>query len=198
MEKKKINIKKPKNIVLDINDEESIVIRPYLTVAEQTFLIKDYIDSLYDENSDALHNYTMAEYSLVLGIIDICTDIDIEDMDVDDIINSDIWNIIQDKIFYKDLRIKINEIIKRIDTEKSFGSVVKDITDKINSILNKFLEIDVSKFDMQEINKMFDKLKEEKSNLDNTIFNKENESVSVPPSIIAEKKPRKKKSSELN
>lgn len=198
LEKKKIIIEKPENITILV-DKQTITIKPYLTVTEQTFLIKDYIDSLYDENSDTLRNYTMSEYSLVLGIVDICTDIDIENMDVDDIINSEIWNIIQSKFFYKDLRIKIKEIIERIDIEKSFGSIVKDITDKVNNILNKILEIDISKFDMQEINKMLDKLKDEKSNLDNTIFKKENESLSFPPTEkFVEKKPRKKKSSELN
>jgi hypothetical protein len=204
--KKKIDIKKIKDIVLEIKNEtiigsetiitnDVIIIRPYLTIEQKAHLIQDYINSLYNESFTTVHNYLKSEYELVLGVIDFCTDIDLDKLEVEDIINSKIKSEIDNCEFYKNLKFEIDEIIKRIDTEKSFGNIVKDITDKVNNILNKFLEVDVSKFNMEEITKMFDKLKEEKSNLDNTIFNKENESVSVPPSaILPEKKTRKKKS----
>jgi hypothetical protein len=195
IEKKKVSLKKPKNISVEVG-EETITIRPYLTIPEESSLIQEYVDSLYNKEFPLVYNFLMAEHGLTLHLADICTDMDIENLIADDLINSNVWNEIKTKAFYTDLRYKIDSIVKRIDEEKSLGNVIQKLADKAEILLNKLLAIDTSKFNMEEITSLFDKLKSEKDNLDNTIFNKDNESISVPPQEIpiVEKKIRKKKS----
>jgi hypothetical protein len=195
IEKKKVSFKKPKNISVEVG-EETITIRPYLTIPEESSLIQEYIDSLYNKEFPLVYDFLMAEHGLMLHLVDICTDMDIENLITDDLINSSVWNEIKTKSFYIDLRYKIDSIVKRIDEEKSLGNIIQKLADKAEILLNKLLAIDTSKFNMEEITNLFDKLKNEKNNLDNTIFNKDNESISVPPQEIpmVEKKIRKKKS----
>jgi hypothetical protein len=179
LKKKKVNIPETKNIELDIGNDEIITIKPFLTIGEQAFLIKGYIDSLYNEDSDETHNYIMAEYSLVLGIIDMCTDIDIEGIDAETIINGGLWDMIKKKILsYNNLRYKIDEIVKRINAQKSIGNIVLNLIEKANIFLNKLLEIDTSKWNMEEIQRLAGQLQSAKKDLDNTIFN---EKVSKKP-----------------
>lgn len=160
-EKQKLKLENKKNVRLDF-DKFEILVKPYISLNDKISILRTYFDAFLSEN-DIIVAYMQAEYSIVLQIIDLCTDIDIDNAGVDDLISSGVWDKVVAEISnYWKLRQDIDTIVKfmREDSiaEKSVGTVIDNLSGKVLGLIDKLSQIDVSKegFEIlsQEIKKL--------------------------------------------
>ena len=174
--------------------EQEIMVTPYISSMNRNVLSKVYIETLYSNEYTPDEGFFYAENSLILGILEYCTNINIftlspdddEIMDLDKIISSGLWDAIKSQIknydvLYDNILNMVNRIDKAKGLEKSLGSVMEFFIQKLEGALGKLSDLDTDK-----LGNLLDKFKEESTNLDKMF--------TIPPDeLLAEKKPRKKR-----
>lgn len=165
LEKQKLILEDKKLVHLDF-EKNDILVKPYLSITDKVLILKTYIDNFFKEDN-LVESYLMAEYAIVLSVIDLCTNISIEDADVNNFISSGLWAKIHPLIEnYAELEIDIFNVIKYmredIALEKSVGNVIDNTSAKIIELVNNLSKIDVSKEGLDkilnQINKNIDSL----------------------------------------
>jgi hypothetical protein len=180
MEKQKINIRPEKNIILDFQGNE-IIIEPYIKLSNKFVLMETYLDGFFDETSNMASRYLKAKNSCILGIIDLQTNIDISNLNIDLVLGSKLWDAIKIKISnYEELETEINTVVKYILDQKSISVSFDRIALQISQFMDKISQLDLSKEGMAELFKTLDIER-----------NKINEIVN--PSLVPDKPKRKTK-----
>jgi hypothetical protein len=165
-------------------------------MAQRVILIKSYMESYFDEG-DFTENYMIAENGNVLGILDLCTNIDTEDISIDDIISSGLWDKVKDSIsnydkFTGDIWEVVDRIRKQNELEKSIGNSFDKISNAVVQFLSKISELDLSN---EGIAKLVGELKNSTDEYQDKFGNKKIDSV-VPVTEKKVRKPRTKKAKE--
>ena len=147
MEKEKIVLEKSEVVIFDF-DGKKIKVQPYITMAQKVILIQSYIQSYFDEG-DFVENYIIAENGNVLGILDLCTNIDIDGLSFDDVISSGLWDNVRDNILnYNEFEGHLWEVVDKIkkqnELEKSIGNSFDKISNAVIQFLGKISELDLS------------------------------------------------------
>jgi len=155
----KINIKMEKENWVKIPFGDGVVlVNPYISLPSKVVLLKNYVDSLFDFSTIA-ERYINAEYGLIVGLIDLCTNINIGDkdkpIDLDGLISSGLWNEIVSHIKnYDDFRRYIREVVdmkrEELALEKSVSGVFEQLFLKVGEFLNKVNSLDISEKTVQE------------------------------------------------
>jgi len=139
-----------------------VIVFPHIKTDDKIILAEVYADALLI-SPDTVRGYFVAENSLILGILDMYTNIEIyadevsEDgirslgIDMDDVVRSGLWNEIKGRLTnYDELRRDITKIvqIKREDltTAMSVGKVLDSFADKIIEFLDRMNEWDMEEF----------------------------------------------------
>jgi hypothetical protein len=181
----------PKNEVFKFDNTE-ITLRPYLTIAEKSEIIKEYVDILFDPTDDNIVNkYLCAENTLILHILDVCTNLTIDkNVGVDVLIESGLWMNVRNRIAkYDRFREDLEKVIKLIENknaiDKSVGNVLDGLAIKITNILDQ-----IPNLDMKEIKETADKFVSELEKLNTTVPGITKTVVHTPTSV---KRGRKKK-----
>ena len=81
MEKIKIEIKELEPVKFSYNEQE-IFVNSQLSLSDKMTLFRNYID-VYFRDGEIGDNYIEARYGLILGITDLCTNIEIESLNLD-------------------------------------------------------------------------------------------------------------------
>lgn len=171
MEKTFIGIDPLKNVKIEFQDK-FLIIDPYLSLATRKILSSDYIETLFDENDvDLVSRFMKAEHIIILGIVDVNTNVDIENIGVDLLISSGLWNIVKQNIknyddFYKDLQILVSMVREEKALEKSVGQSIDRMMDDVNALIDKILDVDFSK---EGIADLLTVLSKEKDNINNIV-----------------------------
>jgi len=146
-------------------DGPKIKVNPYISLENKMILFKNYSSSYFD-TSDFVGNYINATYGLMLGIVDLCTNISVEKLDMNDFISSGLWAEIKGRIKnYTDVRSDLYNIVKLYAeqrlAEQSMGTAFDKLTQKLIDFINS---IDLSSEgvekiigQLQEVSKDFDK-----------------------------------------
>jgi len=148
--KVKLDFTIPEQVIVKYNDAE-IKVTPFLTTAQQIFLINKYTEEYFEketsgfiENSE--YEYLNAEYTLVNYIFQLVTNIDTETLDND--FYSDavfIASITSCITNYFDFRNKLNFIINEIKQQNalksSVGNVLEGLVEKAYGIMDKISDI---------------------------------------------------------
>jgi len=184
VEKQTINIVAIKPVAIEYR-EQTIKVIPYLDLKSKVELMKSYVEEFFS-NTNITSTYMIAQYSLILGIVDYQTDIDITNLDVDDIINSGLWDQIKYHILnYDEFKNEIGEVVKfmreNIVVENSVGNVLSNLSMNLTNFLTKISEIDLSK---EGVTKILEALNEQKNE-----YNK----IVDPSKVVEIPKTRKKK-----
>lgn len=155
----KINIKMEKENWIKIPFDNGVVlVNPYISLPNKVILLKNYVEALFDFSA-ITERYINAEFGLIVGIVDLLTNINIGDkdnpLDIDGLIGSGLWNDIVSHIKnYEDFRRYIREVtdMKREELviEKSVGGVFEQLFLKIGEFLNKVNSLDISEKTVQE------------------------------------------------
>lgn len=181
MKKQKISLEDKKWARIDFNDNE-IKVYPYISLSNKINLIKSYIESFFSDG-DFYISYIQAEYSLILEVVDLCTDLDITDLKIDGIINSALWEKIKASIknyddFRKDLDTVVRIMREDLAIKKSVGSAIDKFSEKAFSLIDKFSELDLSN---ENVGKLIESLNE----------------ISVKENFVSVEKTPKKKKAEI-
>lgn len=151
MEKEKITVVSKKPVSFEYNGQ-TIKVLPYITPATELILLRDYVDLCFSLNS-VPDSHQQAEWGLIMGIIHNQTSIPIaEDEDnvgLEEIVCSGIYEVILQHIAnYAQLRTNLGNILhiieEKIALEKSIGSIVQKISDKVFEFLDKISSMDLS------------------------------------------------------
>jgi hypothetical protein len=166
IEKEKIDIIPEPLVEIEYGDSnQKILVQPYISLTNKTILFRGYLES-YFKDGEVSNNYIDAKYSFMLGIVDLCTSIPLEGIDLDDFISSGLWEKIRKSIKnYDDVRADLYDIIK-LATEKNILEKSMSTTfDRLAESLMQFLyKIDLSS---EGIKNLIDSLRKESDDFDN-------------------------------
>jgi hypothetical protein len=147
MDKVKLELKTPKNKIIE-HDNVSIEIKPIISLAQQVFLIEEYIKDYFGNPEEILientrYHYMEAEIKLKNYVIQLNTNIDISQDIVNDILADTIlWEKITKEIknwlpFKGMLETIVYDIKQQETLENSIGKVVSDLIEKGYALLDK-------------------------------------------------------------
>jgi hypothetical protein len=143
MDKVKLEYKIPEDRTIEYNGIK-IIVKPFLSLVQQTFLINRYIDEYFGNAGKLIgvsdYDYLTAEFSLINYIFQTNTNIETEGLENDIVADSGLWETITHVIVnYKSFRAKLDYIVEDIKAQKllknSLGSVISNLADKFLIIL---------------------------------------------------------------
>lgn len=198
MEKKKVFLKTPKNVRIPYGDDD-IEVLPFLSVETQIILFKTYIDNYFMTSSFGLEkDVVMAEHSLKLGILDLCTSIDVSEISINEVMaNFDVYDAIVTAIKnYEEFRSMLYQILDNIEKEtmrdNSIGFVLENIYQRVQSLVENLASMDI---DDEKMGKVRTLLKEAE---DSPILKQLASNLSMGVPKVESQKPKKqKKKSEI-
>jgi hypothetical protein len=133
-----------------------IQVNPLLTLAQQAYIIDQYTKEYFGKKNPAIelseYDYLQAECALKNYIFQVATNIDIEDLDNDLYIDDELWTDISDSIenyneFHNSLIIIIKDIKEQKRLDKSIGTVVENLVDKVYSAIEKLENLNGEEID---------------------------------------------------
>jgi hypothetical protein len=151
MDKKSFAIKRLENVQLAYQGF-NIEILPYISQTVKLELSRNYINFLFAPG-EMVDNYLQAEWSIILGILDRCTNIDVDaenhPEEFEDIISSGLWDnikvqIVNYKEFREDLNKVYNFVLSQNTAEKSLSRNFDELTVKAIAFIDKISQMDFS------------------------------------------------------
>lgn len=172
--KVKLELKTPENTTIEYNGV-TIEINPYIDFAEEVLLINEYVKDFFGDLNEIVipktkyHIYE-AECRLIYYIIQLNTNISMENIDNNIYVENILWYRIIEKIinyheFRKRLDMVVHEIKEQVKLDNSLGKVLNDLKEKAEIFLDQMNKI--SPDDLKDIqDKGFELIDElEKSNI---------------------------------
>ena len=167
MEKKEITILPKKDVVFDFGNMTDIRVSSFLSVDVKRQIAEAYLSAFFNiDDSEGLSlNELMAEYALVLSIVDLCTNLSVDFSGsfekFDNLIGSGLWEKIESSISnYDEFRSQLNNMVKHIREdvalEKSVGSVLEKLVGIVNEGIKKISELDISSEKIADLLKPID------------------------------------------
>lgn len=162
--KQKIEFKEPEFQEV-IYEKTKIKVKPFLSLTDQITLLTIYLDEYFSEEKERV---LKSEYQLVFGVLDLCTNVNIEELSLDSLLsNYGVWENVKKKIanygeFRALLARTIDEIKESKRLEKSLGSAIEGIFESVQSIL----KTDISPESIEKLQQLLKDVDESK------IFNK--------------------------
>ena len=166
MDKKKISLESPKSVIFTYG-EQTIKVKPFLSMEEQVEFTKYYIEQYFQMSSllGTEKDYLMAEFTLMLNVVDKCTDIMVFEneqpaMKMDDFIsNSDFWsklkaNIINFNDFYERLCRIVSDIKEENATKASLGYILDGLADRIENAISSLMTFEPTEENMGKIKEL--------------------------------------------
>ena len=140
MEVKKIKVetKKIKDISFQFNNK-NILVQPYISLKDRIILSSSYLDVLFlDDDSSYVEKYLVAEDGIILGILDLCTNIEVsEDLDINFVVANGLWEKVSSRIVnYYDFEASLEKMVKVTqENRRSMTGVLGGLIEKILEIL---------------------------------------------------------------
>lgn len=165
--KQKIEFKEPEYQEV-VFGKYKIKVKPYLSLADQMALTQVYLEEYFGKDQTRILE---SEYKLVYGVFDFCTDVNIESMTINGLLsNHKLWEEVKSKIknygeFRALLARTIEEVKESKRIEKSLGTVLESLFDRLSSLLNT----DISPESIEKVQQLLKDVEESK------IFNKATE-----------------------
>jgi len=198
IEKQKIKVAPMEWISMEFGKQGEFKIKPYLSLDDKEDLVEVYIKHIFEKN-EGEYSYVLneirAEYSIVTGITNRCTDLSVKFSDgsdgADALIGSGLWEVIKKQIVnYDDFRKELSNILNHIKEdnalERSIGTTFDKVAEAVMGLIEQFSQADISDEGMKKAAETF------KSSLETLQI----ESPIPPvPSIVPEKKIRKNRTS---
>ena len=160
MDKIDIKLVSETNVKFDFQDQ-MVIVNPWISLENKYTLLNNYLETLNNNEYDNIRKYIESEYALKLGMIELQTNISIQDITIDAVINSGLYDKIVSNIKnYNEIREDIAEIVKRENGSRSTSIAFSKMTDKVIETLNKIGDIDLSEKAVSELLSAFGKEKE--------------------------------------
>jgi hypothetical protein len=166
MEKQKIKVAPREWIHTEFGKQGEFLIKPYLSLDDKLKLSEAYFNAIF-KNDDADYTYAMkefeAEYAVIIGVVDLCTDLSIDSENnsgFENITSSGLWEFIRGQIEnYYEFRNELNNIFAHIREdnalEKSIGTTFDRLANAIMEIVERFANADISDEGMKKAAETF-------------------------------------------
>ena len=131
--------------------DKDIKVKKYINSKDMTIIVNSYFDFLMQQDSE-VEDVLSAEYGMIIGVLDICTSIELEDCDkhLDMIIDSGLWEDIKSNISnFNELEKNISLVNEKIKKNGSFQNQILSIVDKLPELFSD----DKIKGTLAELNK---------------------------------------------
>lgn len=147
----------------------SYMVAPYISLENKIAIVENYLDSLFSQNNIA-QSYFTAEYSLILSIVDLCTNISIDDEDIiNKLVSTGLWDDISGCIVnFKSFREDLDKIIALKTNEISLESNANALISKVYELVENISKVDFSENGMKSLAENFGKLSQNVDSLKNT------------------------------
>jgi len=169
-------------VIKFVFQKQDVEVLPYILESAKLELAKGYL-MLLSEIEDSCLAFYGAEASLVLGIMKECTNVKVDENNIESIISSGLWNLVKNKIEnYEEFRNDLKQIFENELNKKSFGQAFDKIANGVLEFLDKIGDVDLSP---DGVSKLIEGLKSETLKIEEKF-----------PGITTEKatkKPRKKR-----
>ncbi len=139
---------------------QAVQVTPYISIDYQMVLAQQYLDAYFGKSLilQTEKDYIMAEYSLMFGVLDLCTDVDLAAKDSDgnklfsmDVLlsNLDLWDAVRKAIrnyddFYRKLCRVVNDVKEDKLSEISAGNILSKLTANITDAIEKLLGTEIT------------------------------------------------------
>lgn len=150
MDKVKLEFKIPKNVTIEYNGIE-VVVFPYLDTATQIVLINSYLRDFFVKEGEGLiisseTDFLTAEFKMMNYILQVCTNIDTDDINGDIYSDPFFWEkiistITNYQMFRERLSFILEEIRRQIKMKLSTGIVLSEFVEKFYKVLDNFSNI---------------------------------------------------------
>ena len=131
-------------------DEKEVTVIPYLTTAQQIVLTNRFLEDYFSKSGDgvikhAAFNFVEAKVNLIYNILQMVTNIDMENLSSDILSDEEFIKAILNKIsnynqFKTDLKIMVDDVKWQMSLENSVGKVLTNLADKLSILLNNISE----------------------------------------------------------
>jgi len=129
-------------------DEQNLIVKKYFSTNEKIEFLNEYLSNITDITQTFAARYLIAEHALILQILDRCTNIDIESLDQEAIIGSELWEKIKSYITnYDEFRKDLDKVVSMWQAQESVGATFKNISDKLMEVLDNVSKMDVDKLE---------------------------------------------------
>jgi len=159
MKKKTLSLGKKPNKTIQIKGE-SIQVKPYISFADQILIAEGYISSLYSANTSLENRRIVAEYTLIVSIVDLCTSISIDSENFyDNVVSAGVWDTIKSNILnYDSFRDLLKESVEHVEKSTSLTSTVNNLVNTIIVFLDNLSGMDVSPEGIEKLSGQFGEL----------------------------------------
>jgi hypothetical protein len=156
MEKQKVKLASTEWTSKEFSKQGEFKIKPWLSLEDKLKLVEAYLNAIFD-NDDDKYTHAMkeleAEYSIIIGVVDLCTDLSI-DFEKDSagfevIISSGLWDLIRSNIHnYNEFREELKSIVSHaredVALEKSIGTNFDRLAEAAMKLIEQFSNADIS------------------------------------------------------
>ncbi len=148
--------KKMKKIVLSEHEIEykiiehegqKILVKPYADLSDKRIILSALSES---ENSDKINKFIESQMGLMLSVIDIMTNIDIKNLNIDWLVTSGLWDSIKQNI--KNYS-EIYSSYKEIRESEQLPAKLSSIMSKAEAFIDKMSQIDFSDKNIKKMTK---------------------------------------------
>ena len=168
----KIKITSTESIFIDRKlPDVSYKLKMYLALEDKLKIAETYLDSIFSKEGVALA-YLTAEYSLMLSVVDYCTNIDINDEDIlNKLIFLGIWDDIRQNIKnYEEFRKELESIVAGKRMEISLESNINALVMRAYDFIEGISQLDFSENGMKQLSENFGELSKNVDSLKNGFF----------------------------
>ena len=139
MEKIDIKIASKESVVVPFGDG-IVKVSQYISLSNKIILMKIYIEALLEQNSDIYTSYLKAEYGLILGILNANTSVNVDNVSVEDVVTSGLWDKVKENIKnYDEFK---QQIVEAYDLVSKQGNSWKHIFEYISTWVDSQLSSD--------------------------------------------------------
>jgi len=147
----------------------SVSVQSYIDTDTKVTLIKNYISLLEQPDVSETIKFVQAEYSLILGILDLCTNIDVTNYtteQVDKMVNSYFPLIANYITNYSSFREELKAVLERENRKNSFEKSLQKLVEKAEGVLDKIMMVDFSE---EGVSKLVEALNVEAKKAENIV-----------------------------
>lgn len=166
MEKMKLNEKALKNVEIEFNGQ-NIEVKPYFDFNDQFVLISTFLSNYFNKSKfGSPTDLLSATYTNRLAVLDIMTNIEIEQIKIDNVIGSGLWDKVRESIKnYSEFEKNLNDAIESKKSGNNLSNIVQSfIDDNLIPVLNKFSEMDISDEKLSETKELVKNLSNQLNN----------------------------------
>lgn len=159
-----------------------VIVKTLLDQDDKIFLYNNYVGMFFEGEGVASERFLSAKYSFMLGIVGLCTNIEISNLNLDELVASGVWTEIVKRIKnYDQAKKDVYALTKMMSEERLAAKSIGQVLDNFYSVFSNF----IVNLDADKLNEQAQKLISEfKSGIEKL----ENNGIVVPENLSQKEK----------